>query len=178
MTYAVRTPGSEAAAAPALDRIVKDLNTRVRVFEPVTTGAQYRDDTMTLERRYAWLLSGFGILAVFVACLGIYGMLAYLAARRTAEIGIRMALGARSPEVLGMVMRESVAPVMAGVVIGLAATYPLTRVVASLLFGVSGNDPWTIAGAAAALLLAAALAAFFPARRATQVDPMRALRYE
>jgi predicted permease len=178
MTYTVRTTGSEAAVAPALDRIVKDLNTRVRVFEQVTTGTQYRDDTMSQERLYAWLLSGFGMLALLVACLGIYGMLAYLVARRTAEIGIRMALGARSLDVMGMVMRESLAPVAAGIVAGLIAAYRLTRVVASLLFGVSRNDPWSIAGAASALLLTAALGASLPARRATRVDPMRALKYE
>ncbi len=177
MTYTVRTPGDTAAVAP-LQRIVTDLNTHERVIEELSTGEQYFNDSLGQVRLYVWLLSGFGVLALFVACLGIYGMLAYLVARRTAEIGIRMALGAQRAEVMRLVIRESMLPVCAGIAAGLAAAYPLTRVVASLLFGVSRNDPWTLAGAAGALLATAAAAAFLPARRATRIDPMRALRYE
>ncbi len=176
ITYTVRTPGSYAAVMPALRRIVNDLNTRV--YDPLTTGEQYRSDTMNQERLWASLLSGFGAVALFIACLGIYGMLAYLVARRTSEIGIRMALGARRPDVMTMVVRESLVPVGWGIAIGLAAAYPLTKIIASMLFGIARNDPGTICGASAALLIAAGIAAFFPARRASRVDPMRALRYE
>jgi len=176
ITYTVRTSGSYAAVLPALRRIVNDLNTRV--YDPLTTGEQYRSDTMNQERLWASLLSGFGAVALFIACLGIYGMLAYLVARRTPEIGIRMALGARQREVMKIVLRESLMPVTLGLAAGLAATYPLTRIIANMLFGVTRNDPWTIAAATLALLLAAAAAAFLPARRATRIDPMRALHYE
>lgn len=176
ITFAVRTAGSVTAAEPALRGILKSLNGIVR--EDVTTGEQYRSDTVSQERVWAVLLSGFGGVAVFVACLGIYGMLAYLVTRRTAEIGVRMALGARRPDVVRLVVRESLLPAAAGIALGLAAAYPLTKVIASMLFGVSRADPWTAAGASAALLLTAAGAALLPALRASRIDPMRALRYE
>jgi putative ABC transport system permease protein len=98
--------------------------------------------------------------------------------RRTAEIGIRVALGAQRPDVIGMVIRESLAPVAVGLILGIAAAGALTRLAASLLFGVSRSDPWTIAGAGIVLLLTAAVAAALPARRASGIDPMRALRHE
>ena len=175
ITYAVRTRVA-AAVAPSMRRVMTGLNEVV--VEDVTSGEQYRDDTMSQERLYAALLGGFGLVALFIACLGIYGMLAYLVARRTAEIGIRIALGARRPDVMSMVVRESLVPVGLGIAAGLAAAYPLTKIIASMLFGVTRNDPWTIAAATLALLLAAAAAAFLPARRATRIDPLRALRYE
>lgn len=175
VTFAVRTPVA-AAVAPAMRAIMKGLN--AFVVEDVTTGEQYRNDTMSQERLYASLLSGFGAVALFIACLGIYGALAYLVARRTSEIGIRMALGARQSEVMKLVVREFLIPVALGLATGLAAAYPLTRIIASMLFGISRSDPWTIAAAAFAMFLAAAAAAFFPARRASRIDPMRTLRYE
>ncbi len=175
ITYAVRTANA-AATAPAMRRIMMGLNEYVH--EDVTTGEQYRSDTMNQERLWASLLSGFGAVALFIACLGIYGMLAYLVARRTSEIGIRMALGARRPDVMKMVVHESLTPVGLGIAAGLSASYPMTKVIASMLFGAARNDLWTIGGAAAVLLTAAAAAAFLPARRASRVDPMRALRYE
>ena len=105
-------------------------------------------------------------------------MLAYLVTRRTAEIGIRVALGAQRTQVMRMVIRESLAPVGVGLLLGIAAAGALTRLAASLLFGVSRNDPWTIAAAGLVLLLTAAIAAALPARRASGIDPMRALRHE
>ncbi len=176
LTFTVRTPGSPAAVAPALRRIVSDLD--AHIYDQLTTGEQYRNDTMVQERLFAGLLSGFGSLALFIACLGIYGMLAYMATRRTAEIGIRVALGAQRPQVMRMVLRESLAPVGAGLVLGIAAAGALTRLAASLLFGVSRNDPWTIASAGVVFLLTAAIAAALPARRASGIDPMQALRHE
>jgi ABC-type antimicrobial peptide transport system permease subunit len=176
MTFTVRTPGNPAAVAPSLRRIVSDLDTHI--YDQVTTGEQYRNDTMIQERLFAGLLSGFGSLALFIACLGIYGMLAYLVTRQTAEIGIRVALGAQRAHVMRMVIRESLAPVAAGLILGIAAAGALTKLAASLLFGVSRNDPWIIAGAAIVFLITAAIASALPARRAAGIDPMRALRHE
>jgi len=136
------------------------------------------NDTMLQERLFAGLLSAFGSVALFIACLGIYGMLAYLVTRRTAEIGIRVALGAQRTDVMRMVIRESLAPVTLGLIVGTAAAGALTKFAASVLFGVSRNDPWTIAGAGLVFLLTAAVAAALPARRASGIDPMRALRHE
>jgi ABC-type antimicrobial peptide transport system permease subunit len=128
------------------------------------------------------MLSGFlvffGVLALGISCLGVYGILGYIVSLRTPELGIRMALGAQRFAVIRMVVAESVAPVALGMGIGLTTALMLTRWVESILFGVSTQDPWTIAGAAALLLLTAAAAAFVPARRAALTDPMAALRYE
>jgi predicted permease len=176
VTFAVRTRGTSAAVAPALQDLLSNLN--VTVDEGVTTGEQYRNDTMLQERLFAGLLSAFGSVALFIACLGIYGMLAYLVTRRTAEIGIRVALGAQRTDVMRMVIRESLAPVTLGLIVGIAAAGALTKFAASVLFGVSRNDPWTIAGAGLVFLLTAAVAAALPARRASGIDPMRALRHE
>jgi ABC-type antimicrobial peptide transport system permease subunit len=105
-------------------------------------------------------------------------MLAYLVTRRTAEIGIRMALGARPGNVVALVLRESIGPVVGGLAIGAAGTLIVTQWVNSLLFGVSSHDPWTLAVSATVFLLIAAAAAFVPARRASRIDPLRALRTE
>jgi predicted permease len=176
MTFTVRASGSTTALVPALRRIVAALGTRV--FDPVTTGVEYRERTMIQERLFTVLLSGFGTLALSIACMGIYGMLAYTVTRRTAEIGIRMSLGARGADVVRMVVRESLAPVTIGVAAGVIAAMALAKLVAGALFGVSRADPWAMAGAAALFLLTAAAAAALPARRAARIDPMRALRYE
>ena len=126
----------------------------------------------------AQLSTFFGALAVFLACIGIYGLMSYAVSRRTNEIGVRLALGARRSSLLWMVMRESLTLVMIGLVAGLGAALAATRVVASQLYGLKPHDPTTVAVAMCLLLAVAALASFVPARRASQVDPMAALRYE
>ena len=176
LTFSARTASDPGTLVPSLGRIVAGLGTRIH--EPVTTGSEYRDRTMIQERLYTALLSAFGGLALFIACVGIYGMTSYMVRRRTAEIGIRMSLGARRLDIIRLVVRETLAPVAFGIVIGTSAALGMSKLVTSVLFGVSRGDPWAISAAGLLLLLAAATAAGIPARLASRIDPMQALRYE
>ena len=142
------------------------------------TLAQQVDYSVTGETLIAQLSSFFGLLAVFLACIGIYGLMSYAVARRTNEIGIRVALGADRSTVLWMVMREGLVLVGIGLLVGLPVALAAGRLVSKLLFGLSPADPVSVAGAAIFLLAFALLAAYLPARRAAKVDPMVALRYE
>ena len=134
--------------------------------------------SMASQTLIARLSTFFGLLAAFLACIGIYGLMSYAVTRRTNEIGIRMALGASGAGVLWMVMRESLLLVAVGVAIGIPVALAATRLVASVLYGLKASDPVTIAAAALAMVAVAALAGYLPARRAAKVDPMVALRYE
>jgi ABC-type antimicrobial peptide transport system permease subunit len=136
------------------------------------------DDALVQERLIAALSGFFGLLAIVLASIGLYGVMAHTARRRTAEIGIRMALGARAGDVVWMVARETLLMILAGVAIGLPATMVLTHFASKLLFGLPPNDPPTLIGATALLAFAAILAGYLPARRVAHVDPMIALRYE
>ena len=146
------------------------------------------DDTRTLEDRIGesvarerfnvTLLGAFSILAVTLAALGLYGVLSFAIARRTREIGIRMALGAGVPAVLKLVLARGLMLALAGITIGLAGALALTRLAESMLFGVSPTDPSTLAVVTVALFAVALLASWIPARRAARVDPVVALRHE
>jgi ABC-type antimicrobial peptide transport system permease subunit len=126
----------------------------------------------------ARLSSFFGMLALVLACIGLYGLLSYEVARRTRELGIRTALGAQHHDLLGLVVGQGILLVLIGAAIGIAAAMGVTRFMAAMLFGVHANDPVTFAGVAILLTLVALAACYIPARRATRVDPMVALRYE
>jgi ABC-type antimicrobial peptide transport system permease subunit len=120
----------------------------------------------------------FGVLGLVLTCIGLYGLLSYEVARRTRELGIRTALGARRRDVLQLVLRQGLALVILGAAGGVGVAMAATRLLASLLYGVHPNDPLTVAAVAVLLMAVGAIACFLPARRATRVDPMVALRYE
>jgi ABC-type antimicrobial peptide transport system permease subunit len=133
---------------------------------------------MRAERIFAILTGGFGVLALVLACIGIYGIMAYLVVQRTSEIGVRLALGAVPAQVLAMILREASWMSAAGMAFGLAAALALVRVVGSMLYGVTAFDPLTFSGAALLLLLVALGASWIPARRAARIQPIEALRHE
>jgi putative ABC transport system permease protein len=124
------------------------------------------------------LLTIFAAIALLLAAIGIYGLMSYSVEQRTQEIGVRMALGAGKPDLLRMILRQGLQLAAAGVLLGLAIAYGLTRVLASLLFGVQAADPFTFGGVAMILLLIALAATWYPARRAAAVEPVEALRYQ
>jgi ABC-type antimicrobial peptide transport system permease subunit len=134
------------------------------------------DRGLSRDRLVADLSAAFGVLALTLACIGLYGVLSYAVARRTSELGVRMAVGARTSDVLRLVMREALALTALGVGIGVTVAVASSRFIQALLFGVTPTDPPTYIAVAVALLVVAIAAAFLPARRASRVDPMVALR--
>jgi predicted permease len=175
--FEVRTAGDPSALIPTVRRVVGDLDSNVPVFD-VETQSQAIDQLLFTERLIARLSTLFGLLALLLACIGLYGLLSYEVARRTREIGIRMVLGAQHQQVLRLVVRQGIVLALIGAVIGSALAIGVTRYLSSLLFGVRPTDPVTFAGVTLLLVVTALLACYIPARRATRVDPMVALRYE
>jgi ABC-type antimicrobial peptide transport system permease subunit len=144
----------------------------------VKTQSAQVDETLFTERMFARLSALFAGLALTLACVGVYGLLAYAVTRRTTEIGIRVALGAQRGDVVWMILREALALAAIGIAIGLPASLAATRVLKTMLFGLQPHDPATIAFAAVLLVGVASAAGFIPARRAARVEPMQALRCE
>jgi predicted permease len=173
----VRTAGDPSAAFSAAQRTVRELDTNVPVYNLRTLERQI-DRSLLVERFIATLSTAFGVLATLLAVIGLYGVMAYTVARRTREIGVRMALGAVQGDVVWLVMREVLMLVATGMALGLVAAWALNRVVGNQLYGISATDPATILLAIALLGVVAALAGYIPARRATRVNPVLALRYE
>ena len=177
MYFALRSAQDPASLAAAVQAAVRDLDPNLPVTEIGTQAARSRA-TLARERVYAQILTFFGALALALAAIGLFGILAYSVAQRTHEIGIRIALGARGDDVVRMIVVQGMRPAVLGLLLGLGAALSLGRVVAGLVYGVGASDPMTLAATSVLLMAIAALAAFVPARRAARVDPIVALRSE
>jgi predicted permease len=173
----VRTTNQPDAAFGAIRQVARQLDTTIPIYNLRTLDHQI-DQSLLNDRLIATLSTAFGVLATLLAVIGLYGVMAYTVARRTREIGVRMALGAVQGDVVWLVMREVLVLVGSGIILGLVAAWGLGRLISSQLYGVTASDPVTIAGAAGLLLVVALLAGYLPARRATRVNPVLALRYE
>jgi predicted permease len=175
--FAVRTSLPPLAVVTAARKAVAAIDSDIPLSN-INTQEQVRDKRISQERLFAFLCSALALLAVLLSCIGLYGLMAYNVARRTHEIGIRMALGAQPNDVLKLVIKKGLTLILVGLVIGVAGALALTRVIASQLYGVSATDPATFMGVSLFLTVVALLASYIPARRATRINPMVALRYE
>jgi len=175
--FELRTAGTPEALIPAVRGIVSQLDSHIPAPDFKTQTEQI-DRSLFRERLVAHLSSFFGLLALALACVGLYGSLSYEVTRRTREIGIRTALGAQQRDVLHLVVGQGIALAVIGAVVGIAGAFGLTRYLQSLLYGVRPTDPATFAGVAILLTVVSLVACYNPARRAARVDPMVALRYE
>jgi predicted permease len=179
-TFEVRAGGEPTAIVNAVREAVRQVDSNLPLNN-IRTQVEQAEETLSMERLFAKLVSLFGLLAQQLASIGLYGVLAWSVAQRTHEIGIRMALGASRADVLKMVLRQGMTLTLLGVALGLVGAYVLTKYLSSLsgmLYGVQPNDPLTFGVIAVLLTLVALVACYIPARRATKVDPMVALRYE
>ncbi len=177
MSVVVRTAVEPASLAPEVRRIVAEVDKSAPVSE-VKTMEHIVSEAVTQPRFNLFLLGLFGGIALLLSAAGIYGVTAYSVTRRTHEFGIRMALGAQVGDVLKMILGQGMLLIVVGIAVGLVASFALTRLMKSLLFGVSVTDPLTFVAITLLLTLVALFACYIPARRATKVDPLVALRYE
>jgi len=177
VTFYVRTAKPPAAVFATLRSIVAKLDRSLPVYDLKTLENQL-DETLSTERLIAFVSAVFGVLATVLAALGLYGVIAFAVVRRTREIGLRMALGAPRSWVLWTVVREVLLLLGEGLIVGVPGAYVLSRYVSSQLFGVTPTDVWTGATAVAILGLVALVSVLVPARRASAIDPITALRYE
>jgi len=177
MTLMVRTAGNPAGVVGAVRNEMRTLNKDVPLFS-VATMPERIGDQLATDRMMAVLLSVFGGGGLLLASIGIYGVMGYAVAQRTHEIGIRIALGAEQRDILKLIVGQGLVLILIGVSLGLALAFAATRVLQSVLFGVSASDPVTFGSVVMLLVGVALLACYLPARRATKVDPLVALRYE
>jgi predicted permease len=173
----LRTGGEPEHLIPAMRREIAALDRSLPVYE-IKTLTRYRDEALTSQRLAAYLISGFGVLAMALAAIGLYGRMSYDVERRAREIGIRMALGAQPRDALRLIVRQVATLTLIGLAVGLVGAFATTRLIKGLLFGVSATDPLTFVTISALLTVAAGLACSIPARRATKADPIKTLRYE
>jgi predicted permease len=175
--FVVRYSGTPEAVVPQVREAVRQVNRNLPIDEVVSL-SEHIGNSLVQQKLVERLASFFGLLALLLACVGLYGVLSYAVAQRTNELGIRIALGAQSRHVLWLVMRGGLTLVLIGVVIGLLASLASTRTASSLLFGLKPNDPLTIVLATLLLIAVAIVACWIPAWRATKVNPLKAIRYE
>ena len=176
-TFELRTIGDPEVAVPAVREAVRRIEPDLEIRN-ISTQIESIERLFSQERLFAMSYSLFGVLALLLASIGLFGLMSYTVGRRTNEIGVRMAMGARRWDVTGMVLRESLILVSIGVAIGLAGAWAAGRLITSLLFGVTPMDPITIGAAVLVMVSVCALASYLPARRASRVNPMVALRHE
>ncbi|MEA2541580.1 MAG: hypothetical protein QOH35_2946, partial [Acidobacteriaceae bacterium] len=177
VTFEVRTARDASAEAPTVLRAVAQVDGRLSLSGMKTLNDQM-DDSLVQERLVASLAGLFGILAVLLASVGLYGVMAYTVSRKTNEIGIRMALGSGRIQIAGLVLREPLLMVLAGLVLGIPAALATARLMRSQLYGLGPYDPMTVLSAIGLMTVVAVLACYLPATRAMRIDPMAALRYE
>jgi putative ABC transport system permease protein len=176
-TFQIRTEGDPTRIIAAVRQVAQEINANLPLYNIKTLAAQV-DESLVQERAIGTVSSFFGLLALLLAAVGLYGIMAYSVSRRTQEIGIRMALGSQRGDVFRMVLSQGMKLVLIGMVLGLAASFAATRLVASYLFGITPTDPVTFVGVQILLLMVTLLACLVPAWRATRVDPLVALRAE
>jgi predicted lysophospholipase L1 biosynthesis ABC-type transport system permease subunit len=172
-----RVSGDPQSYAAAVVKTVHELNADLPVFGVTTLKASMQFGSI-FERLAGTFASAFGLLALALAAVGIYGVIGYTTRQRTHEIAIRIALGARPTEVLRLVLGQGLVLTLAGLAAGIAMSLALTRYLKSVLFGITTSDLWTYAGVTLLLCMVSLIACYIPARRATKVDPMEALRYQ
>jgi ABC-type antimicrobial peptide transport system permease subunit len=175
--FYVRTNTSASSSYGVIRNEVKQLDAAMPVYEMKTLEAQL-DETLLTDRLIALLSAGFGLLATVLASIGLYGVMAFVVARRRKELGIRLALGAQPGLVIWMVMREVLLLLAIGLAVGIPAAMALGRTVSSQLYGIQPNDPRMAAWTVLLLTVVSAVAGLIPAHRASRIDPILALRYE
>jgi len=176
-TIVVKTNGQPETVTAAVRNAILSVDSEQAIFN-VATLQELQANSILLRSFFMLLLIIFALLALVLAVVGIYGVMSYAVTQRTQEIGIRLALGARAGDVLSLILRNGMILTLAGVLLGLAGAFFLTRLLATLLFGVEPTDAATFASVSIALIVAAFVACYIPARRATKVDPLVSLRYE
>jgi predicted permease len=177
VSFEVRTVLPELSLVPAVRKVISNIDKSIPIQE-LTTQTDLFNRSIIMERLSTTLCGSLAMLAVVLACIGLYGLLAYHVAQRMGEIGIRMALGARPRDVAWPILRQAVLLAAIGVVVAMPVTLALSRAMRSVVYGIKPHDPVTMIGAAVLMISVAALAAWIPARRAAKIDPMEALRYE
>jgi len=175
MCVVVRASGDPATLRPTIQAALRTFDPLLPVLR-IDTVSEQLNDVLFQERMIASISLALAVLAAVLACVGLYGVMSYSVARRTGEIGVRVALGATRPVVVGMVIRESVRLVLLGVALGIPGAIVVSRIISSRLHGVSAVDPATLGLAVVCMLAVALLAGFLPAQRAARIDPVTTLR--